>query len=226
MPQQNVEEREARKRYVRARQTKVFAIVAILIVVALILSLLGFFHLTGGASKVSPADLASDNYGEPIVCAPANADKSPATYMQNSQVTVRVLNGTKSSGFARAVGEALQNRQFALTSVSNYSTTDVKRTTIYYGLNAIPQAYTVKANFTDATMVADDRQDALVDVVMGATFNDLTSKRKVPAPNAKIRNLKGCIAPDKVDKAKLPKAIDHDPNAAVLPNDIAAGSIG
>ena len=37
---------------------------------------------------------------------------------------------------------------------------------IIFGKNAINQAYTVNSNFTDATMVMDDREDMLIDVVL------------------------------------------------------------
>ena len=37
-----------------------------------------------------------------------------------------------------------------MQEATNYSSTNVERTTIYFGKNAINQAYTVAGNFTDA----------------------------------------------------------------------------
>ncbi|KFF31871.1 LytR C-terminal domain-containing protein [Bifidobacterium bombi] len=210
MPQRNIDEREERKQYVHRRQVKVFTFVAAVLAVALIVSVLFELHGFSGKAQTSPSEQADTNFGAASVCAPLNEHRNEAAYPSNSTVYVRVLNGTKSRGFAGAVGEALTDRLFNVTSVSNYTRQNVKRTTIYYGVNNIYQAYTVLANFSDAQMVMDNRQDALVDVVLGTSFNDLVSKKQIPAKNAKIKNLKGCTNLDKVDKAKLPSAPVHD----------------
>ena len=62
---------------------------------------------------------------------------------------------------------------------------------IIFGKNAINQAYTVNSNFTDATMVMDDREDMLIDVVVGATFDNLQNQKKVPTAGKEIRQLRG-----------------------------------
>ena len=65
------------------------------------------------------------------------------------------INGTPSFGFASAVAEALENRNFPQPQVDNYSSKKVERTTIYFGKNAIAQAYTLNSNFTDTMMVME-----------------------------------------------------------------------
>jgi hypothetical protein len=201
MPQ-NMDELQARKEYVRRRQKRVFSIVATALVVAFVISLLFVSGIFGSKKKSSPAN--QPNFGAASVCAPAGQDNQPAKYPQPSAVRVRVLNGTKSVGFARAVGGALENREFQIADILNYKSNNVERTTIYYGVNAVTQAYTLNANFSDAQMVMDNRQDDLVDVVVGASFQDLVPKKKVPTVNAVVENIKGCTPLDKVDKAKLP----------------------
>ena len=67
-----------------------------------------------------------------------------------------------------------------MQKIDNYSSTDVERTTIYFGKNAINQAYTLIGNFTDATMIMTAREDQLIDVVIGATFNDLQDTNSSP----------------------------------------------
>ena len=86
-----------------------------------------------------------------------------------------MLNGTKFAGFAKAVSDALQNREFNAQTPGNY-TKKVDRTMIVFGKNGVNQAYTVASNFSDAMLVMDDRQDQLVDVVVGATFDNLQDK--------------------------------------------------
>ena len=115
--------------------------------------------------------MQAPNYGVTAPCSAKGEDGTPATTVDNPSITIRVLNGTSFSGFAQAVAKGLENRGF---TVQGYDTlrdnnnagegfvTTVERTTIYFGRNAINQAYTLNDNFTDAIMVMDDREDALI----------------------------------------------------------------
>ncbi|WEV64081.1 LytR C-terminal domain-containing protein [Bifidobacterium sp. ESL0732] len=201
--QQYSDERQARKQYVHHRQVRVFSTIAAILVVALVVSVFVFFHTIGKSNADVPQ--AQTNYGAPLVCATNDPKKSPVAYMQNGNVEVNVLNGTKAVGLARAVGDALVNRHFNVSSVGDFTSRKVERTTIYYGMNNIAQAYTVYSNFTDAKLVMDNRQDGVVSLVIGSTFNDLTKKGATPAAGAQIKNIKGCTLPSKVDQAKLPQ---------------------
>ena len=129
--------------------------------------------------------------------------------MENRNITVRVLNGTKFIGFAKAVSGALENREFNTQTPDNYTSSKVERTIIFFGKNAINQAYTVNSNFTDAMMVMDDRTDQLIDIVVGATFDNLQDTKKVPAAGKQLESFEGCVAADKL--TDLPKADQHDP---------------
>ncbi|MDF7640080.1 LytR C-terminal domain-containing protein [Bifidobacterium sp. ESL0784] len=200
--QQFSDERQARKEYVHHRQVRVFSTIAVVLVVALIVSFFVFFHTIGKSNAGVPQ--AQTNFGAPLVCATNDPDKSPATYQQNGSIEVNVLNGTKAVGLAKAVGDALQIRHFNVSSVGDFSSRKVERTTIYYGKNNMWQAYTVYSNFTDAKMVMDQRQDGVVSVVIGSTFTDLTKKESVPAAGTEIKNIQGCTPPNKVDASKLP----------------------
>lgn len=203
---QPYDEREARKQYVRQRQRTVFTVTGAVLAVAMIVSLLFFFHVFGLGRVDTPA--TEPNYGVVAPCAVAGDDGTPATTVDNRSVTVRVLNGTSHSGFGQAVADALQNREFLLQGdAGNYSSQNVERTTIYFGRNAINAAYTVNANFTDAVMVMDDREDTLIDIVLGATFQDLTDTEDVPAAGSTIEDFANCQAADAM--TDLPAAIEH-----------------
>ncbi|WEV59076.1 LytR C-terminal domain-containing protein [Bifidobacterium sp. ESL0728] len=201
--QQFSDERQARKQYVHHRQVRVFSTIAAVLVVALVISFFVFFHTIGKSNAGVPQ--AQTNFGAPLVCASDDPVKSPAAYQANGNVEVNVLNGTKAVGLAKAVGDALQNRHFNVSTVGDFSSRKVERTTIYYGRNNIAQAYTVYSNLTDAKMVMDQRQDAVVSVVIGSTFTDLAAKESVPASGTAIKNIEGCIPPSKVDVNKLPR---------------------
>ena len=183
-----VDEREARKAYVRRRQTIVFSISGAVLAVVLVIALLFNFHVFGLGEVETPA--SQPNYG--------NA----------APVGIRVMNGTSHGQFAKAVGEALANRGFSVQKIDNYSSTDVERTTIYFGKNAINQAYTLIGNFTDATMIMTAREDQLIDVVIGATFNDLQDTNSSPQSGKTITNIEGCKAADSM--TKLPADTKHD----------------
>ncbi|KFI60259.1 LytR C-terminal domain-containing protein [Bifidobacterium cuniculi] len=200
----NSAEREARKQYVRRRQTVVFGVVGTLLAAALVVSLLVYFHV--GGLGVSKDEVQEANYGIVAPCASPAADGSTPKYPENRTVTVRVLNGTTFAGFAQAVAEALENREFVVQGVDNYDT-QVERTTIVFGRNAIAQAYTLAGEFPDAQLKMDDREDKLVDVILGSTFKDLQDTEKVPKTGAPIENIEGCKAADQIKD--LPKAPEH-----------------
>ena len=96
-----------------------------------------------------------------------------------------------------------------MVTIDNYPSSKVTRTTIYFGVNAINPAYTLNAYFKDAVMVMDNRQDRLVDVVLGATFNDLNKEKEVKKQGDTIKDFKGCKTVDELQKAGLPKASEH-----------------
>ena len=176
------DERAARKEYIRRRQKTVFSIVGAVMVVAMVVSLLFFFHV-GGLGNVKSAAV-QPNYGQQAPCPIKEADGNKAKYVENRNITLRVLNGTKFSGFAKAVSDALQNREFNPQTPDNY-TKKVDRTMIVFGKNGVNQAY-----------------------IVGATFDNLQDTKKVPAAGKAITGIQGCVAVDKM--TDLPKAPEHD----------------
>ncbi|PWG66963.1 LytR C-terminal domain-containing protein [Bifidobacterium callitrichidarum] len=210
---QQVDEREARKAYVRHRQTVVFSITGAALAVIMVVSLLFNFHVFGLGAYVTPT--TEPNYGNAAPCAVKGKD-GKAKYVANGSVGIQVLNGTDHLGFASAVGNALTKRGFSVQFIGNYQVkkgkvmvakTDVERTTIYFGKNAVNEAYTLAGNFTDATMIMTAREDQLIDVVLGATFTDLQDTNASPQEGKEITSIEGCKAADKM--ANLPADTDH-----------------
>lgn len=202
---QEYDERIARKAFMNQKKRSVLTSVGIALAVIFVIALLVQFHVFGINSTATPKD--NPNYGVTAPCATKDKGSAKIPYVDNRAVAIRVLNGTKFRGFARAVGEALNARGFNLTEVNNNKTNNIKRTTIYFGRNAINEAYTVNANFTDAVMRMDDRQDKLVDIVLGSTFTNLRPKVDVPAAGAAIQEIPGCLKADSMQH--LPKAEQH-----------------
>ncbi|RSX57448.1 LytR C-terminal domain-containing protein [Bifidobacterium samirii] len=195
------DERQARKAYMRRRQRKVFAVAGSLLVVLLVVALMFYFHLFGlGVVKTSATQ---PNYGVTAPCVPKAEDGSTRKYVDNRDVNVTVFNGTAHVGFAKAVRNALVQRGFPMNDPQTYyvdgaQNTDLERTMIRFGKNAIAEAYTLNANFTDAVLVMDDREDTSVDVVLGATFNDLVPVADVPGADKDIADIEGCVAADQM----------------------------
>lgn len=208
---QAYDERAARRQYVRRRQQTVFTIAGTAMVVVLVVALLFFFHVFGLGKVNTPVE--QPNYGVTAPCATAADDGTSGTTVNTPSVTIRVLNGTEFSGFAQAVSKGLENRGFVLQSFDTYrdaqgaAISNVERTTIYFGRNAINEAYTLNDNFTDAVMVMDNREDKLIDVVLGATFKDLKDIDEVLAPGSPITDFSNCKPADQI--TDLPQAIAH-----------------
>ena len=186
---QQYDEREARKAYVKRRQIITFSLSGTVLVVALVVALLFYFHVFGLGLVASP--MTEPNFGNSAPCA------------------VKSKDGTTHTGLGAAVGEALQKRGFDVQLIDSLTPANQNRTTIYFGKNAINQAYTLASNFTDATMVMSTREDQLIDVVIGATFNDLQKTDAVPHEGDTITNIEGCVAADKL--TNLAKDTDHTP---------------
>lgn len=53
----------------------------------------------------------------------------------------------------------------------------------------------------------DDRQDKLIDVVLGVTFNNLKPKTDVPAAGATIVEIKGCADFNSMKNLQNPQII-------------------
>ena len=83
--------------------------------------------------------------------------------------------------------------------------TETARTEIRFGIQGIDRGYTVATQFNDAIMIMDDRSDDLVDVVIGATFNDLNDEDKSSTVGKDIEGIKGCVA-DPASMKDLPEA--------------------
>ena len=208
---QAIDEREARRAYVHRRQRIVFTVTGAIMAVVLVLAIL----VTNRVINLQPRqanDAREPNYGLTAPCAAKNQDGTPMKWPENQTTKIRVLNGTEGLGLANAVNEELINRHFTIMeNPGNYTSSKVQRTMIVFGEQAINNAYALARNFNDAQLVMDDRTDRLVDVVIGATFNDLRSAKAMEADGDTITDIKGCVPAEQMKQEGLPKAPRHTP---------------
>ncbi|MFC0265662.1 LytR C-terminal domain-containing protein [Alloscardovia macacae] len=196
-------EREQRRLYLRARQRMILSATIGFLVVAVILSILSLTTGLFTSRARQNAGSIEANYGVITAC-PVDG----TTSLNPSEITLRVLNGTNKSGLGTAVGEELRNRGFNLQGVGDYDSASVlQRTEIHFGKNAITQAYTLAMQFNDAILRMDNREDALIDVVIGSSFDDLIASDKTPKVGTKLTALANCVAADKL--TNVPQASEH-----------------
>jgi len=119
--------------------------------------------------------LAGDDVATPRVSCPPTSP--PPTVVPPAKVKVNVYNATQRRGLASAVATQLKKRGFTVGKVSNdplkrtvTGLAEVRASTI--GADA---ARTVVAQVGQVVLVPDQRKDASVDLVLGATFKSLAA---------------------------------------------------
>ncbi|MEU8777471.1 LytR C-terminal domain-containing protein [Streptomyces sp. NPDC048606] len=134
--------------------------------------------------------------------AAASASASPAAALpQPGQITVNVYNATPRAGLAKAVGDELRNRGFAVGQVGNAPADFDKKVPGPGILLGSPRtdkaAYSVLATQLDGvTQQTDAREGADIDLILGDAFKELKPKadadkalailaNPVPTPTAK-----------------------------------------
>jgi len=105
-------------------------------------------------------------------CPPADVGGGEDLPMLPSEVSVRVRNSTEKTGLARDTLEVLTGRGFEQAgSPTNWDNRSyAKSVRIQFGVDGLRQAYTVGTNFPLVEYVLDNREGAVVDVILGTTF--------------------------------------------------------
>ena len=109
---------------------------------------------------------------------------------------VNVINGTERKGLATAVAKELQKRQFkVLTIASETPDKPIKVVVVVrYGEAGKLAAHTVSLQFpTKVKMVADDREDESVDVVIGENYKSMIGIKKGLAAIEPKEEPHGCV---------------------------------
>jgi hypothetical protein len=203
---QSSESRKLRQNVMTWRHRKRLVLMALISVIVLSVSLV--YLLMGSvfsSAQNSGVDSANSKQSEyPLPCL-----KVPMDLVQSGEIHIRVLNGTTKAGYAKAVSQALALRDFSVHEPDNAPELFLD-TYIYYGENTIGHAYQLSRNFYKPILVLDNREDYLIDVVIGSTF-----ERLVPESEANLRGASkliespvGCV---EMTTIKRPVAFTHDP---------------
>ncbi|MGC4173890.1 LytR C-terminal domain-containing protein [Demequina sp.] len=161
--------RRAVRRHRRERQVLVFGIILIIIAAIVFISMgvyKGTIRGPFNASFVTPQAEFTSSVTTP--CPP-----SGSMPLDNSEVAVRVLNGTDTPGLAGTALNDLENRGFVPLAATNWSREYEGTARIMFGETGLQKAYTLARQFPATEMVLDTRDNATVDVVLGDEFTSI-----------------------------------------------------
>ena len=213
--------RDVVRRHRRERQFLVFGLVVGVLVA------LSAIALAAYQGRITPPFDAAFKTPAPgysttvtVPCPPVDkATGAPALPLLPGQVAVRVRNGTTTPGLARDTLAVLTGRGYVSTSpgVLNWDNrTYADAVRIQFGIAGLQKAYTVGRNFPTVDYVLDNRKGAVVDIIVGATFQvknmqpqyapELDPKTPLVAPLQ-------CLPADRITPQPAPHIIPVDPLA-------------
>ncbi|MCV2393067.1 LytR C-terminal domain-containing protein [Actinotalea sp. M2MS4P-6] len=208
--------RQLRRRHQHERQAVVFGgLVAGLAVVA----------LAAAAVFTNAIDVPflAKPFATPTTAAPTGTvlpdppcPEEGALPLDYAAVNITVLNGSDRAGLAGITGDDLAARGFTVVSTGNYDTIDVAAE-LRFGASGISAAYTLAAQMATPALVLDTREDASVDLVLGADFAGLIDATEVDLdPTVALVGVAGCVPADQLTPVPGPT-----PTATEEPTDDA-----
>lgn len=97
-----------------------------------------------------------------------------------TDVSIRVLNGSKRVGVAGITGEILENAGFKVREVGNLGADNVTSAAeIRFGKKSRSAAILLQAYIVNAVLVEDNRKDTSIEVVVGQSFESVRDKKEV-----------------------------------------------
>jgi len=154
-----------------------------------------------------------------VPCPPADKGGAENMPLPTDQVVVRVRNGNGETGLARDTLDVLTGRGYVGAGATNWDNrTYGDSIRIQFGVDGLQQAYTVARNFPTVEYVLDTREGAVVDVILGATF-DVKQMRPPYAPELDATTPLVaptlCLPVGQTPKQPAPHIIPVDPLAPV-----------
>ncbi|WP_030434032.1 LytR C-terminal domain-containing protein [Actinoplanes subtropicus] len=128
--------------------------------------------------------LVRDSQGKEIsgTNCPAGAPLADVTLPDDpAEVTIKVYNGTSTSGLADSVSNEFKNRRFTVQKPSESKTRYKGVAEIRYGPDAVGRAQLLRAYFLDQSKLEYNpkRKGILIDIVIGSGFRQLATTTEV-----------------------------------------------
>lgn len=111
-----------------------------------------------------------------------------------AEVTVKILNGTSTSGLAEQVTEQFKNRRFAVEEAGKSKTKFKGVAEIRFGPEAVGKAQLLRAYFLDQSemVYSPKRKGTIVEIVIGSQYQQLATTTEV---NQSLGDLGAPVAP-------------------------------
>lgn len=151
-----------------------------------------------------------------VACPPTNA-----TPLKPTEVALRVFNGTDKSGLAGTTRDDLKGRGFVVVGAANWSRAYKDSVRILYGEKGLIQAYTLSNYFNDFEMILDNRDSAVIDLVLGDEYDPGQTLRSQDAaeldPERHFTRPQQCVPIELVTPDLAPRTIPDNPLATASP---------
>jgi hypothetical protein len=212
--------RDVVRRHRRERQFLVFGL-AVGVLVALSAIALAAYQgrITPPFDAAFKTPVAGFSTDVTVPCPPVEATGETKLPLLPTQVSVRVRNATTTPGLARDTLAVLTGRGYAPTipgAINWDNRTYADSVRIQFGKEGLQQAYTVGRNFPVVDYVLDNRKGAVVDVIVGATF-EVKNMRPLYAPEldptTRLVAPLVCLPVNRINPQPAPHIIPVDPLA-------------
>jgi hypothetical protein len=119
--------------------------------------------------------------GETVVGCPEGWKRADLTLRESKDVKIRVFNGTETQGLAATVAQDFENRKFQVIEKGNEKKAVEGVAVLRYGPKSVGSWHLLRAYFLDQADPEYDpnREDDVVDVVVGAGFRQLATTTEV-----------------------------------------------
>ena len=171
---QRLEAREARRKNLEHRQTKVIGSIA---AVMAVLALLGALNWAGILPSPFTREFSEEVKGVDalaVACPPADALPVPL-----NEITAAVYNAAGEEGLAGSRADVLTSYGVEVAAVGNWPEDSEVPTRLIAGPSGLTQAYTLARLFDGAIVTADERADPSVDIVLGVGHGEILAPHNV-----------------------------------------------
>lgn len=137
---------------------------------------------------------ATDDDSEPVVQTPVCAVTVPTEAPPPEEISINVYNGTSRNGLASQVAREMREQGYVILDVANdplsRSITGVAEVRAANAENLAVQL--IMSQFPGATFVPDEREDEVIDLVLGERFEAIGPQDPEPDPESTVEPLPAC----------------------------------
>ena len=152
-------------------------------------------------SSPEPTEAAAQR----VPCPPADALPAPF-----DEITTNVFNATDRSGLAAQTAGALSQFGIVVSQQTNYGGTFAGVANIVSGPRGLRAAHTVAALIPGSTVTLDGRDDGIVDVVLGSSFDQVTAAEAAPLdPESPLVPPPGCAPVAVPEDDEMPAEVEE-----------------